>query len=101
MSFVPGIEKNCGKTLLSSSLESHAGLPDITLTIFSQCLPGNKSLSLCIPFCIPFANIPMHKAVLPGQVSGAATLDQDVTPRGLLPVSHRNTPFPRKELHGH
>lgn len=29
---------------------------------------------------IPHANIPVHKAVLPGQVSGAATLHQDVTP---------------------
>lgn len=29
---------------------------------------------------IPDANIPVHKAVLPGQVSGAATLHQDVSP---------------------
>lgn len=29
---------------------------------------------------IPYANIPVHEAVLPGQVSGAATLHQDVTP---------------------
>lgn len=30
--------------------------------------------------CIPCASIPVHKAVLLGQVSGAATLHQDVTP---------------------
>lgn len=47
--------------------------------------------------CIPYANIPVHKAVLPGQVSGAATLHQDVTPAwfagchaGTLPFLGRN-----------
>lgn len=92
------VTKSCSAHPLGGML----GFPDTTLTaraIFSSCLPGNKCLSPCFPLLMPtFLCIKLSSQV---KCLELPPFTRMWVPHGLLAVSCRNTPFPRKELHDH
>lgn len=74
MRVILGLRKYCDKGLLSSSFQMHAGNPDISPVPQEGQYPPNTFLEINpFPLALPslylhLASVPMHKAILPGQM---------------------------------